>query len=157
GAEAAWKSRYYRDRRPEILPFCDARSGQSGPPGDRPISQQPGREFALALPATRTSHAPVSANENASEVRLGPRLAAQPFQFGTPPRRSPDLQETPLSRIGRVVVAYGLTNAGEGESPAKWKQVAVTDSTLAFVRMRRCRKPRPQPRQRPARDVEFFS
>ena len=68
--------------------------------GDRPLGQQPGGEQPPAVPTTRAGDAQVPTNEDATEVRLGPRQRPQPLQPRTPPRRSPDLQGTPLSRPG---------------------------------------------------------
>ena len=47
--------------------------------GDRPLGQQSGREFAPAVPKTGASDAAVSTHEVATEIRLGPRLLAQPI------------------------------------------------------------------------------
>ena len=54
----------------------------------------------LPLPKTRASHAQVQAHKVTSEVRLGSCQRPQSFQPGAPPRRPPDLQDPPLSRIG---------------------------------------------------------
>lgn len=47
--------------------------------------------------------------EDATEIRLGPCIRLQSFQFRTPPRRQKNLQDPPLSRPGRVANPYGLT------------------------------------------------
>ena len=61
-----------------------------------------GGELTPALPTTRTGHAAVQANEDASAVRFRPRLLPQPLQPGTPPHQPTHLQGPTFSRPGRV-------------------------------------------------------
>ena len=62
----------------------------------------------LRLPTTRAGDALILTDEDAAEVRVGPRQRPQPFRSGTPPRRSPDLQGAPLGRTGRAAKPHGL-------------------------------------------------
>ena len=47
------------------------------------------------------------------------------FQPGTPPRRSTDLQGTPLGRIGRVAISHGLSPRIQSYSYANRRRVAI--------------------------------
>jgi putative transposase len=59
-----------------------------------------GREQPPLVPTTRAGHAALQTNEDAAEVRFGPRQRPQPLQSGAPPCRSTEVQGTPLSRAG---------------------------------------------------------
>ncbi len=64
-------------------------------------SHLPFRRRNWAMPA-------ISADEDAAEIRIRPRLTSRPFQFRTPARRPPNLQATPLGRAGPVTIARQL-------------------------------------------------
>ena len=49
---------------------------------NRPLAEQPGRKFPLALPTTRTRNPAVSADAKSAEIRYRPRLGLQPFRGG---------------------------------------------------------------------------
>jgi len=87
--------------------------------------EQSGREQPPAVPTKRTRDAPVSADEDAAKVRFRPCLDPQPLFSGTPSRRSPDLQATPLGRIDRVAGARELTGRVQSDSSAKWRRVRI--------------------------------
>ena len=67
----------------------------------------------------------LKAREVPPEIRLGSRQPAQPFQLGTSPRRSPDLQASPLRRPGRVAVARRLRSCCSGDQCAKWRAFRI--------------------------------
>jgi transposase-like protein len=60
------------------------------------------------VPTKRTSDAAIPTNEDPSKVRFSSCRPPQPFQSGTPPRRSRGLQRTTLGRTGRVAGHHGL-------------------------------------------------
>ena len=99
--------------------------GNAGIAGDRPLGQQPGREQPPAVPTTGASHAPVPADEDATEVRLRPRQRPQPLQHGAPPHRSTDLPGTTLRRTGGVAEPREL--GGELQRPTciVWRRVRI--------------------------------
>ena len=86
-------------------------------------ANKPGREQPPAVPTTRAGDASVQANEDAAEVRLGP--CQRPLQPGTPPRRSQDLQGTPLGCTGRVEVAHELSPRAQSQTSANRRRVAI--------------------------------
>ena len=77
-----WWNRFAREdhhRRTAFVQSSVERAGQCRQAGDRPLGQQPGREQSPTLSTTRAGDAAVSTDEDAAEVRLGPRQRPQPL------------------------------------------------------------------------------
>ena len=72
-------------RRPSILRRRPQGDRQCRSPGGWPLAQQQGREFTPAVSATRARDGAISQDEDAPEIRCGPRHGPQPLQSGTPP------------------------------------------------------------------------
>ena len=125
GAQAPRPTRHHHDRRPAVLQGCDERARQRPEAGDRPFGQQPGREQSTAVPTTRAGDAQVPKDEGVTEVCLGSCQRSQPFQSGTSPHRSSDLQASPLGRTGRVAVAHGLSWPSGGDCLVNRRRVAI--------------------------------
>ena len=71
-------------------------------------TQQPRREFASAVSATRTGDAALSKSGDAAEVQLNSRPGAQPIQSGAPSRHEASLQAETLCCLGRVARSRGI-------------------------------------------------
>ena len=71
-------------------------------------TQQPRREFASAVSATRTGDAALSKSGDAAEVQFSSCPGPQPFQSGAPSRHSPGLQTNASQCVGRVARSRGL-------------------------------------------------
>ena len=108
------------------------RARQCRQAGGRPLGQQPGRKQPLSVPTTRAGDDQVQATEDLTEVRLGPCQRPQPFQPGAPSRRSPDIQGTPLSRLGRVANRRELGCHPQRLTCAVWRRVRITDGTFSL-------------------------
>lgn len=84
------------------------RVGQSRETGGWPLSKQPVGEQPPALPTTRAGSGTIPTNESVAKARLYPCKRPQSLRSGTPSHRSPDLQGTTLSRLGRVAIRHGI-------------------------------------------------
>ena len=78
------------------------RTWQCREAGGRSLGEEPVGELAPAVPTTRAGDAPLRSDEDAAEVRLGPRQRPQALQPGAPSYRLIDPQGTTLRRIGGV-------------------------------------------------------
>ena len=132
--------------RPEVIVTDKLRSygaalkeiGADCSAGNRSLGQQPGGEFAPAVPTTGAGDAPVPAHAKFAEIRRRPRLRLQPLQPGTQPLQPNHLQAEPRRRSRRVArslrgIRGSVTVLAETGSNS-------SDSTPAAVRRRHARR-----------------
>ena len=90
--ETIWFTICHRDRSTAVLRRLNEGHRQSELTGNRPLSEQQGREFTSAFSTKRACDAALQTNVNFAEIRLRPLFGPQSFQPGTPPLQLRKLQ-----------------------------------------------------------------
>ena len=91
-----------RHGRATVLPGCDDCDRQCGRPDLRSLAQQPGREFAPAVPTTGSGNGQFQGRKDPADIRRRPCLNPQPLQPRTPSQPPRNFQTGPGRCLGRV-------------------------------------------------------
>ena len=100
--EAPWSAACLRYRQAALLRRGAEGDRCVGSAGNRPLAEQQGGEFTLAVPTTGEGNAPLPAHAKFAEIRRCPFFRAQPFQPGTPLLFTTKLKAQPCRRSRRV-------------------------------------------------------
>ena len=82
--------------------------GNAATPDLRSLAQQPGREFAPAVPTTGSGNGQFQGRKDPAEICFRPCLDPQPLQPRTPSQPPRHLQAEPLGRPGRMASTCSL-------------------------------------------------